>query len=160
MIDGARQRTQYGAPFSVTSCGTYLVPTAYLLTAVKAESLPPPIGAKAREVTPLAQESHRRAIRASVKVAFGTDAAVYPHGDNAKEFAVYVAYGMSPLDAIRSATTRAADLLGVEDRGVLTAGKLADLVAVPGNPLSNIRVLEQVVFVMKGGVVVRQSHAQ
>jgi imidazolonepropionase-like amidohydrolase len=130
------------------------------VTAWKPESFPSAIAAKAQEISSFAQESHRRAIRAGVKVAFGTDAAVYPHGDNAKEFAVYVGYGMSPLDAIRSATTSAADLLGVEDRGVLAAGKLADLVAIPGNPLSNIRVLEQVMFVMKGGVVVRRPQAQ
>src|SRR5829696_6711359 len=99
--------------------GTYLVPTAYLLGTFKFESLPPPIAAKAREVIPMAQESHRRAIRAGVKIAFGTDAAVAPHGDNAKEFADYVDYGMRPLEAIRTATLNAADLLGVSDRGVI-----------------------------------------
>ena len=119
--------------------------------------MPPPIAAKARQVIPLAQESHRRAIKAGVKVAFGTDAAVYPHGDNAREFAVYVGYGMRPIDAIRSATLNAADLLGVTDRGVIAPGKLADLIAVKGNPLENVRVLEQMLWVMKGGVVVRDS---
>lgn len=135
--------------------GTYLVPTAYLLTALKPDAFPPAIAAKAREIIPRAQESHRRAIQAGVKVAFGTDAAVYPHGDNAKEFAAYVGYGMRPLEAIRTATTSAAALLGLDDRGVIAAGKVADLVAVPGNPLSDIRVLERVAFVMKNGVVVR-----
>jgi imidazolonepropionase-like amidohydrolase len=135
--------------------GTYLVPTAYLLSPFKFESLPPPIAAKARQVIPLAQESHRRAIRAGVKIAFGTDAAVYPHGDNAHEFAAYVAYGMRPADAIRTATVNAADLLGVTDRGIIAAGKLADLIAVRGNPLEDVRVLEQVPWVMKGGVVVK-----
>ena len=135
--------------------GTYLVPTAYLLGTFKFESLPPPIAAKAREVIPMAQESHRRAIRAGVKVAFGTDAAVAPHGDNAKEFAVYVGYGMRPLEAIRTATLNAADLLGVSDRGVIAPGKLADLIAVRGNPLEDVRVLEQVPWVMKGGVVMK-----
>jgi imidazolonepropionase-like amidohydrolase len=133
--------------------GTYLVPTAYLLTRINFANLPPPIAAKAREVIPLAQESHRKAIRAGVKVAFGTDAAVYPHGENAREFAVYVGYGMKPIDAIRTATVNAADLLGVSDRGVIAPGKLADLVAVPGNPLDDVRVLERVSWVMKGGVV-------
>lgn len=137
--------------------GTYLVPTAYLFGTVQFDSMPPPIAAKARQVIPLAQESHRRAIKAGVKVAFGTDAAVYPHGDNAREFAVYVGYGMRPIDAIRSATLNAADLLGVTDRGVIAPGKLADLIAVKGNPLENVRVLEQVLWVMKGGVVVRDS---
>jgi imidazolonepropionase-like amidohydrolase len=82
--------------------GTYLVPTAYLLGTFHFDSMPPPIAAKARQVIPLAQESHRRAIRAGVKIAFGTDAGVYPHGDNAHEFAVYVGYGMKPADAIRT----------------------------------------------------------
>src|SRR5215208_332339 len=91
--------------------GTYLVPTAYLLGTFKFDSMPPPIAAKARQVIPLAQESHRRAIRAGVKIVFGTDAAVYPHGDNPREFAVYVGYGMRAADALRTATVNAADLL-------------------------------------------------
>jgi imidazolonepropionase-like amidohydrolase len=140
--------------------GTYLVPTAYLLSTFKYESLPPPIAAKAKEVVPLAQASHRRAIRAGVKIAFGTDAAVYPHGDNAREFAVYVGYGMRPADAIRTATVNAADLLGVSDRGVIAPGKLADLIAVRGNPLEDVRVLEQVPWVMKGGEVVKGTGKQ
>ena len=135
--------------------GTYLVPTAYLLTAIPLDALPPPLAAKARQIIPLAKESHRQAVKAGVKIAFGTDAAVYPHGLNAREFAVYVDYGMSPIEAIRAATTAAADLLGTADRGVIAAGKLADLVAVPGDPLKDIRVLEQVSFVMKDGLVVR-----
>jgi imidazolonepropionase-like amidohydrolase len=135
--------------------GTYLVPTAYLLGTFKFDSLPPPLAAKARQVIPLAQESHRRAIRAGVKVAFGTDAAVAPHGDNAREFVVYVGYGMRPIDAIRTATLNAADLLGVTDRGVIASGKLADLIAVRGNPLEDVRVLQQVPWVMKGGVVIK-----
>jgi imidazolonepropionase-like amidohydrolase len=135
--------------------GTYLVPTAYLLGTFKFESLPPPIAAKAREVIPMAQESHRRAVRAGVKIAFGTDAAVAAHGENARELSVYVGYGMRPLEAIRTATLNAADLLGVSDRGVLAPGKLADLIAVRGNPLEDVRVLERVVWVMKAGEVVR-----
>jgi imidazolonepropionase-like amidohydrolase len=133
--------------------GTYLVPTAYLLTTFKFDSMPPPIAAKARQVIPLAQASHRRAIKSGVKIAFGTDAAVYPHGENAREFAVYVGYGMRPPDALRTATINAADLLGVTDRGVIAEGKLADLIAVRGNPLEDVKVLQQVVWVMKGGVV-------
>src|SRR6185436_6882894 len=119
--------------------GTYLVPTAYLLTQFKFEGMPAPIAAKAREAIPLAQESHRKAIAAGVKIAFGTDAAVFPHGQNAGEFAVYVGYGMKPIDAIRTATVNAADLLGVIDRGVIARGKLADLIAVPGNPLDDVK---------------------
>jgi imidazolonepropionase-like amidohydrolase len=140
--------------------GTYLVPTAYLLTALPLNLLPPPIAAKAKQVIPLAQESHRQAIKAGVKIAFGTDAAVYPHGLNAREFAVYVGYGMTPLQAIRTATIGAADLLGVGDRGTIAPGQLADLVAVPGDPLKDIKVMEQVSFVMKGAVVVRGPGAQ
>ena len=134
--------------------GTYLVPTAYLLGTFHFDSMPPPIAAKARQVIPLAQDSHRRAIKAGVKIAFGTDAGVYPHGDNAHEFAVYVGYGMKPADAIRTATVNAADLLGVTDRGVIAPGKLADLIAVQGNPLQDVKVLERVAWVMKGGVTV------
>jgi imidazolonepropionase-like amidohydrolase len=133
--------------------GTYLVPTAYLLTQFKFEGMPAAIAAKARQAIPLAQASHRKAIAAGVKIAFGTDAAVYPHGDNAREFAVYVGYGMKPIDAIRTATVNAADLLGVIDRGVIARGKLADLIAVPGNPLEDVKALERVTWVMKGGVV-------
>lgn len=140
--------------------GTYLVPTAYLLTAMPLNLLPPPIAAKAKQIIPLAQESHRQAIKAGVKIAFGTDAAVYPHGVNAREFAVYVGYGMTPIDAIRTATIGAADLLGVGDRGTIAPGQLADMVAVPGDPLKDIKAMEQVSFVMKGGVVVRGPGAQ
>jgi imidazolonepropionase-like amidohydrolase len=140
--------------------GTYLVPTAYLLTAMPINLLPPPIAAKAKQIIPLAQESHRQAIKAGVKIAFGTDAAVYPHGVNAREFAVYVGYGMTPIDAIRTATVGAADLLGVGDRGTIAPGQLADLVAVPGDPLKDIQLMEQVSFVMKGGVVVRGPGVQ
>jgi imidazolonepropionase-like amidohydrolase len=140
--------------------GTYLVPTAYLLGTFKFDSLPPSIAAKARQVIPLAQESHRRAIRTGVKIAFGTDAAVAPHGENAREFAIYVGYGMRPIEALRTATMNAADLLGVSDRGVIAPGKLADLIAVRGNPLENVRVLEQVPWVMKGGEVVKGAGKQ
>jgi imidazolonepropionase-like amidohydrolase len=135
--------------------GTYLVPTAYLIEAINMEALPPPISAKAKQVLPLARESHRRAVQAGVKIALGTDAAVYPHGDNGREFGVYVGYGLRPIEAIRTATTNAADLLGVTDRGVIAPGKLADLIAVSGDPLADVRVLERVLFVMKGGVVVK-----
>ncbi|HVS01467.1 MAG TPA: amidohydrolase family protein [Thermoanaerobaculia bacterium] len=135
--------------------GTYLVPTTYLADAIDLDALPPPIRAKAESVLPVARESLRRAIAAGVPIAFGTDAAVYPHGDNAREFAVLVQQGMTPLAVIRSATVDAADLLGVDDRGVIAPGKLADLVAVPGDPLQDVTVLERVDFVMKGGEVVK-----
>jgi imidazolonepropionase-like amidohydrolase len=140
--------------------GTYLVPTAHLLDAIPLDRLPAPIRAKAERVIPRARDTHRRAIRAGVKVAFGTDAAVFPHGENAKEFAAYVSYGMTPLQAIRTATLNAADLLGLNDRGLLAAGKLADVIAVSGNPLEDVRTLEQVRWVMKGGRVVAPAGGQ
>ena len=96
----------------------------------------------------------RRAIAGGVKIAYGTDAAVYPHGDNAKEFAVLVELGMTPLQAIQSATIHAADLLGRDDRGVVAPGRFADLVAVPGDPRQDVTLLERVSFVMKGGEIV------
>lgn len=136
--------------------GVYLVPTTYLAEAIRLDALPPPIRAKAEFVLPLARQSLQRAIKAQVKIAFGTDAAVIPHGQNAKEFGTLVARGMSPIDAIRTATTNAADLLGVSDRGHIAPGLLADLVAVPGNPLENVRVLEDVRFVMKGGQIYKR----
>ena len=91
------------------------------------------------------------------QIAFGTDACVFPHGENAKEFAVLVELGMTPLEAIQAATLSAIDLLGVDDRGVIEKGRLADLVAVKGNPLENIRTLENVLWVMKGGKVYKDS---
>lgn len=131
--------------------GTYLVPTTALVDLIPLDLLPPPIRAKAEYVLPIARASVRRAIREGVPIAFGTDAGVMPHGMNAREFVVMVDLGMSPLQAIRTATLNAADLLGLNDRGVIEAGRRADLVAVPGNPLEDIGVMEDVLFVMKGG---------
>jgi imidazolonepropionase-like amidohydrolase len=88
-----------------------------------------------------------------MKMAFGTDAGVFPHGQNAREFASLVSRGMSPIEAIRNATIYAADLLGVDDRGTIAPGRLADLVALPGNPLEDIRVTERPVAVIKGGTL-------
>jgi len=136
--------------------GTYLVPTTYLADAIDLEVLPPHVRAKAESVLPVAKESVRRAIAADIKIAFGTDAAVFPHGDNAKEFAALVDRGMSNIEAIRTATLNAADLLGVDDRGRIAAGTLADIVAVPGNPLEDIHTLEGVTFVMMGGAVYKR----
>lgn len=137
--------------------GTYLVPTTYLVEAINLDNLPPLIRAKAEFVLPRARESLRMAIQAGVKVAFGTDAAVFPHGDNAKEFAILVERGMTPLQAIQSATLNAADLLGREDRGRLASGLRADIIAVPGNPLVDVSVLEEVLFVMKQGTIYKRG---
>jgi len=142
--------------------GTYLVPTLYLgdwlLDNVAKLGLTENMAAKARAVIPAARQHVARAFREGVKVAFGTDAGVYPHGLNAREFAVMVKLGLTPLQAIQSATVNAADLLGWSDRvGTLEPGKLADLVAVAGDPLANVRVLESVKFVLKDGAVVRHD---
>lgn len=138
--------------------GTYLVPTSYLADRINLAVLPPLIRRKAEIVLPLARASVRKAIAGGVKIAFGTDAAVFPHGENAREFAVYVKLGMTPLAALRTATMNAADLLGKTDRGVIAAGKLADLIAVPGNPLEDITVTERVQFVMFGGKIVKEAN--
>jgi imidazolonepropionase-like amidohydrolase len=140
--------------------GTYLVPTTYLADRINLAVLPPHIQQKARQVLPLARASLRKAIAAGVKIAFGTDAAVFPHGENAREFAVLTSLGMAPLEALRTATIHAADLLGTNDRGELAPGLLADIIAVPGNPLTDIRVTERVLFVMQGGKTVRQGGTQ
>jgi len=133
--------------------GTYLVPTTYLAEAIDLDVLPPPIRAKAEQLIGVAREHLEAAIAAGVPLVYGTDAAVYPHGDNGKEFAVLVRLGMTPLDAIRSATLRAADLLDTPDRGAIEVGKLADLVAVAGNPLEDVTTLERPLWVVKGGEV-------
>ena len=133
--------------------GTYLVPTTVLTDDVNLDVLPPLLRSKAERVIPMAQASTQKAIEAGVNIAFGTDAAVIPHGTNAREFSALVSRGMTPLAAIQSATLNAADLLGVTDRGQIHEGMLADLIAVETNPLEDIETLEAVTFVMKGGVV-------
>jgi imidazolonepropionase-like amidohydrolase len=139
--------------------GTYLVPTIYLADqdAETTEAKPDIMREKGAAISASALQSFRAAMHAGVKIAFGTDAGVFPHGLNAREFAVMVKLGMKPIDAIRAATTSAADLLGVTDRGTIAAGKLADIIAVRGNPLADIKTLERVVFVMKGGVVFKEG---
>jgi len=112
---------------------------------------------KEREVGQIQRESFTRAHAAGVEMVYGTDSAVYPHGDNARQFSRMVQFGMTPAEAIRSATVSAADLLGVGDQvGRIAEGLQADLVAVSGNPYEDVSVLEHVEFVMKGGVVYRQ----
>ena len=105
------------------------------------------------------RQGFARAHRAGVKMVYGTDAGVYPHGDNARQFATMVRYGMTPLQAIQSATVNAAEALGRpgEAVGELAPGKHADLIAVRGDPLADVRVLEQVPVVIKGGVVVKDA---
>jgi imidazolonepropionase-like amidohydrolase len=139
--------------------GTYLVPTQYLVRRMDMTKLPDAWRKKAETLFPLKDASLRRAIERKVKIAFGTDAAVYPHGENAHEFAEYVRLGMTPIEAIRTATLNATDLLGVSDRGVLAVDKLADIVAVPGNPLEDVTALQHVSWVMHGGRVVSGTAA-
>lgn len=133
--------------------GTWLVPTLYLTRTIDWASLPPAIAAKARSVMPLADESFKLALRRGVKIALGTDAAVYPHGDNAGELIRHVELGDTPIGAIRSATVNNAALFGLADRGRLAPGLLADIIAVDGDPLADIAALKTVGFVMKGGSV-------
>jgi imidazolonepropionase-like amidohydrolase len=140
--------------------GTYFVPTAYLVDWLKEYGhLPPFYQQKELEVSRVAKANAKKAIAAHVKVALGTDAAVYPHGLNAHEFAVYVdQFGMSPLAAIQAGTLNAADLMGWSDKvGSLEAGKWADIVAVKGDPLHDIKLLQHVSFVMKSGVVYKHE---
>ena len=111
---------------------------------------------KNEETTDAQREGFRRAVEAGVRIAYGTDAGVYPHGDNARQFAYMVRYGMSPMQAIQSATTSAAELMGQEvDIGAVAPGRFADMIAVAGDPLADITVLENVQHVMKGGELVR-----
>ena len=140
--------------------GTYFVPTAYLIDWVRENGhLPAFSQQKMKDVSAVEKANAKHAIQAGVKVAMGTDAAVYPHGLNAHEFEVYVRdFGMTPLESLRTGTLNAADLMGWSDRvGALEPGKWADAVAVKGNPLEDITVLQHPVFVMKSGVIYRDD---
>ncbi len=136
--------------------GSFVVPNLYLIDTLKTTELPPALAAKQARLEPLAIESFKRSLKHGLKVSFGTDAGVFPHGDNAREFAARVKLGDSPLHAIRGATVVNAELFGTPDRGKIETGLLADLIAVKGSPLENVRLLEDVRFVMKGGVVYKQ----
>jgi imidazolonepropionase-like amidohydrolase len=115
---------------------------------------------KDREIGDVQRENFRKAHAAGVKMLFGTDAGIYPHGDNAKQFRWMVQYGMTPVEAIQSATASAAEALGRTDVGTLEVGRLADLIAVPGDPTADVTLLEAVPFVMKGGDVVKDARAK
>ena len=142
--------------------GTYYVPTLsagnFVMEKAKTPGfLPPSVAAKALLVGPAMTATFQRAYQAGMKIAFGTDQGVAPHGDNAKEFIYMVDAGMKPMDAIKTATLEASKLLGVDkDLGTVEAGKFADLVAVPGDPLADIKLMTQVSFVMKAGKVYKQ----
>jgi imidazolonepropionase-like amidohydrolase len=139
--------------------GTWYVPTIIAGDFVARQSkvagyYPPQVAAKAAAIGPLIQATAGRAYKAHVKIAFGTDAAVYPHGQNAREFELMVGAGMPPMFTIQAATISAAQLLRHDkDLGTVTAGKIADVVAVPGNPVDDISLMKRVSFVMKEGVI-------
>jgi imidazolonepropionase-like amidohydrolase len=141
--------------------GTYWVPTNMAGEWVSEKSkekgyFPEIVRPKAATIGPEMRATFKKAYAAGVKIAFGTDSGVSPHGENAHEFELMVAGGMPPMKAIQSATLQAARLLKIEDRlGTIEAKKLADVVAVKGNPLKNISAMREVVFVMKEGVVYR-----
>src|SRR5438270_2990244 len=141
--------------------GTYLVPTLYLADWMRENAvkigLPAMYATKMKDVTAMSRQNVKKAFNAGVKIAFGTDAAVYPHGLNAHEFAVYVQLGMTPLQAIQTATVNAADLLGWSKIGSIENGNFADIIAVNGHPLKDVTLLQDPVMVMKGATVYKQK---
>ena len=145
--------------------GTYLVPTLYLgdwfMENAEKNRVPDFLLVKAKAVMPAARKNVAHAFASGVKVAFGTDAAVYPHGLNAHEFGVMVKLGLTPLQAIQAATVNDADLLGWSDKvGTIEAGKWADIIVVDGDPLKDVTTLEHVKLVMKGGEVVKNEYGK
>jgi imidazolonepropionase-like amidohydrolase len=144
--------------------GTFLVFDIYnddfiLQEGAKVGMLPESIE-KEKKIGRLQRENFRHAWESGAKMAFGTDSGVYPHGDNAKQFAKMVEWGMKPIDAIQAATTKAADLLGWSEKvGAVETGHFADVIAVTGDPTSDVRALQSVKFVMKGGAIVRNDYA-
>ena len=145
--------------------GTWLVPDIYnddyILAEFSRMGYPDKIIEKERKVGRLQRENFQKAVRAGAKIAYGTDAGVYPHGWNAKQFRHMVQWGMTPMQAIQSATTGAAELIGWKDKvGQLSPGYYGDLIAVAGDPLADVTVLEKVSFVLKGGVVVKDERAK
>ncbi|WP_346950407.1 amidohydrolase family protein [Dyella sp.] len=143
--------------------GTWYVPTItagkYVQQmAGKPGYYPPQVAAKAKQVGPIIQATAGKAYKAGVKIAFGTDAAVYPHGQNAREFQYMVEAGIPPVAALQAATTHAAELLHKSDElGQIAPGRHADVIAVPGNPLDDIKAMQQVSFVMKDGVIYKMD---
>ncbi len=145
--------------------GTYLVPTLYLTEwwtdNMDRMHAPDYLKAKMKMVIQSSESNIRKAIAAGVKIGMGTDAAVYPHGLNAHELAVYVKLGMTPIEAIRTATVNDADLLGWSDKvGTIEPNKWADIIAVAGDPTKDVTVLQNVKFVMKGGEVYKNEYAK
>jgi imidazolonepropionase-like amidohydrolase len=145
--------------------GTYYVPTLMAVQGLseqiaKGAPIPPPILVKAKAAIAAIHQTFQKALAKGIKIGMGTDAAVYPHGRNPEEFHQMVDLGMKPIDALKAGTSVDAELLGLADKiGTLEAGKLADVVAVPGDPVENIRLTEKVFFVMKEGVIYKNERA-
>jgi imidazolonepropionase-like amidohydrolase len=141
--------------------GTYLVADIYdaeYIRQGKAVGIPSDFAAKQPEADEIQRQNFKKAVQAGVKIAFGTDVSIFPHGLNARQFAWQVRYGQTPMEAIRSATVSASDLIGRDNNaGSLEPGRWADLIAVKGDPLADIRVLESVAFVMKEGKVYKDA---
>jgi imidazolonepropionase-like amidohydrolase len=140
--------------------GTYLVPTLMASEWImsKIDAYPPALQAKARAATAARSEMFRNAVKLGVKIGLGTDAAVFPHGQNAKEFKLMVDLGLPPIEALRAATSADAELLGISQKvGTLEKGRLADIVAIPGDPTTDITATERVSFVMKDGKIVKNA---
>src|SRR6266487_2438894 len=140
--------------------GVFLTPTLMATEWImsKLENYPPALQAKAKAAAAARSEMFRNALKLGVKISFGTDAAVFPHGQNAKEFKLMVDLGMTPVDALRSATANDADLFGIAEKvGTLEKGKLADVIAMPGDPTADIAATERVFFVMKEGKIIRNG---
>jgi imidazolonepropionase-like amidohydrolase len=138
--------------------GTYLVPTLETRECVNASNYPQEFVTKATQVLAAQLANFRKAVEAGVKIAFGTDIGVCPGGKNGREFNLMVQNGMTPMQAIQSATVGGADLIGIADKvGSIKRGKLADVIAVRGDPLANVRLLEDVQFVMKQGEIYKQD---
>src|SRR6266849_5266451 len=140
--------------------GTFLTPTLMASEWImgKLDNYPPALQAKAKAATAARSEMFRNAIKMGIKISFGTDAAVFPHGQNAKEFKLMVDLGMQPIDALRSATATTAELFGIAQKtGTLETGKFADVIAMPGDPTADMTATERVSFVMKEGKIIRNG---
>jgi imidazolonepropionase-like amidohydrolase len=140
--------------------GTFLTPTLMATEWImsKIDNYPPPLQAKAKAAAEARSEMFRNAVKMSVKISLGTDAAVFPHGQNAKEFKLMVDLGMAPIEALKAGTSNDAELFGIAQKvGTLEKGKLADMVAMPGDPTTDITATERVSFVMKEGKIIRNG---
>jgi imidazolonepropionase-like amidohydrolase len=153
--EGIRLAKQHGARLSMDIYNTEYTQAEGKKNGVLEDNL-----RKDREVADIQREGFRKAHAAGVKMVYGTDAGVHPNGDNGKQFVWMVRYGMTPVQAIQSATINSADALGRKDVGVIEAGRFADLIAVPGDPTADVALLESVPFVMKGGDVVKDARGK